>query len=273
MKHFSLALIFLCLAWLAGCSQTTDGSKALAQVDGDAVTEKDYELYLKMRHARQTPVADKAKEKEVVLNEMVDRILLARRARELKLDKDTESRFLLKRMEENILIQALVKNIAGESTIGDEDLRKRFTSELESLHKNEYKVSHILLTSESDAKDVIARIKKGAAFAQLARQKSIDKESGKNGGELGWVRQDMVVPEFFAAVTALKKGATSEAPAKSEFGYHIVRVHDSRALKVPSVDELLSNPRAKEDMTRRLRDERVQALVKELRGKTKIKID
>jgi peptidyl-prolyl cis-trans isomerase C len=273
MKRFPLALTLLGLAALAGCSQTADDGKVLARVDSETITEKDYERYLQMRQARQTPITDKAKEKEVVLNELVDRILLTRRARELKLDQDAESRFLLKRVEENILAQALFKKIAAENPVSDEDIKKRITSELESLHKNEYKVSHILVAKEDEAKDILAQLKKGTAFATLARQKSIDKESGKNGGELGWIRQDMVVPEFFAAVTATKKGAVSDAPAKSEFGYHIVRVHDTRALKVPGVDELMANPRAREDMARRLREERVQALVKELRGKSKIKIE
>jgi peptidyl-prolyl cis-trans isomerase C len=274
MKHFnSLALVIVGVVALAGCGQKTDGGKTLATVDGEAITEKDYEMYLQMRQTRQAPIADKAKEKEVVLNELVDRLLLTRRARELKLDQQPENRLLLKRVEENILAQALIKTTVQETSISDDDLKKRFTSELEKLHKTEYKVSHILVEDENQAKDIIAQLKRGANFAQLARQKSIDKESGKNGGELGWVRQDMVVPEFFSAVTALKKGTNSETPAKSEYGFHVVRLHDSRPLQVPTVDQLMANPRAKEDMARRLRDERIQALVKDLREKAKIKIE
>jgi peptidyl-prolyl cis-trans isomerase C len=268
-----LALLLLGVLVTAGCGQKTDGGKTLASVGGEAITEKDYEMYLQMRQARQAPIADKAREKDIVLNELIDRVLLTQRARELKLDQEPENRLLLKRVEENILAQALIKKTVQEGQVGDDDLKKRFASELEKLHKTEYKVSHILVEDENQARDIVAQLKRGANFAQLARQKSIDKESGKNGGDLGWVRQDMVVPEFFAAVTALKKGANSETPAKSEYGFHIVRLHDSRPLQVPTVDQLMANPRAKEDMVRRLRDERIQALVKELRDKAKPKIE
>jgi peptidyl-prolyl cis-trans isomerase C len=268
-----LALTLLGVLAMTGCGQKTEGGKTLATVDGETITEKDFEMYQQMRQTRQAPIADKAKEKEVVLNELIDRLLLTRRARDLKLDQQPENRILLKRVEENILAQALIKKTVQETPIADDDLKKRFATELENLHKTEYKVSHILVEDENQAKDIIAQLKRGANFAQLAKQKSIDKESGKNGGDLGWVRQDMVVPEFFSAVTALKKGANSETPAKSEYGFHIVRLHDSRPLQVPTVDQLMGNPRAKEDMARRLRDERIQALVKELRDKAKIKVE
>jgi peptidyl-prolyl cis-trans isomerase C len=268
-----LALLLLGVLAITGCGQKTDGGKTLASVGGETITEKDYEMYLQMRQTRQAPIADKAKEKEVVLNELIDRMLLTQRARELKLDKEPENRLLLKRVEENILAQALIKKTVQDGPISDDDLKKRFAMELEKLHKTEYKVSHILVEDENQAKDIVAQLKRGANFAALAKQKSIDKESGKNGGDLGWVRQDMVVPEFFSAVTTLKKGAYSETPAKSEYGFHIVHLHDSRPLQVPTVDQLMGNQRAKEDMVRRLREERIQALVKELRDKAKIKIE
>ena len=102
---------------------------------------------------------------------------------------------------------------------------------------------------------------------------SVDAQSGKSGGELGWINQGMVVPEFFNAVMAMKKGAVSTEPVKSDFGWHIIKVEDTRPLKIPTFEQFISDQRARANIHRKMQDDKVSNLVKELKEKGKITVN
>ena len=129
------------------------------------------------------------------------------------------------------------------------------------------------MKEETDAKEILEQLAKGAKFDKLAKDKSMDTQSGKSGGDLGWVNQGMVVPEFFNAVMAMQKGAVSAAPVKSNFGWHIIKVEDTRPLKVPAFDEFMSDQRARANIYRKMQDDKIGGLVKELKGKAKITVN
>jgi peptidyl-prolyl cis-trans isomerase C len=275
LKHIPTLMLAAGLTLFAGgCNnKPSDDSKVLAKVNGDVITEKDFQNYLELRQGRSEPIPDKEQEKKVVLDEMVDRILLSREALDNKLDQDLEVYYLMKRVRENILVQAQIRKTLKDKPVSDEDVRKRYQQEMENTHKTEYKVRHILVGTEDEAKSIINQIKGGANFAGLAKSKSIDTQSGKNGGSLDWVNQGMVVPEFFQDVIALKKGSVSAAPTKSDYGWHIIKVEDSRPLKLPSFDEFMGDKRARANLYRKMQDEKLEALVKDLRAKAKITVN
>ncbi len=270
-RHVVLPLL-LTAALLGGCGKKfSDDSKVLTSVNGENITEKDYDNYLQLRQSQQGPIADKDKERKVVLDELVDRVLLAQHGAELGFEKNPEVHFRLKRVRENVLAQEVVRNTIKDAPITDEAMKKRFEQEIENTHKTEYKTRHILVKTEDEAKEVATRLKAGMGFDQLAKTRSTDTESGKRGGDLGWVNQGAgLVPEFFNALMTLKKGQLS-APVKSEFGWHIIKVDDTRAMKLPSFEEFMSDPRAPANLRRRMQEERLQDLLKDLRGKSKIK--
>jgi peptidyl-prolyl cis-trans isomerase C len=270
-KRHLLVALFVALGLLAACGKKApDTGKTLATVNGEAITERDYENYLRLRQTQQEPIVDKEKEKQVVLNEMIDRIVLSQYAVENKLDQEPENYLLMKRVRENILVQAAIRKALEDQPVTDEDLKKRFQQEVEKTHKTEYKVRHVLVKTEDEAKAVLDQIKKGGNFAAIAKAKSLDVQTGKKGGDLGWINQGMVVPEFFDGVTALKKGQVSAAPVKTDYGFHVIKVDDLRPLKIPSFEEFVADKRARANLHRKIQDERVEALAKELKAKAKI---
>lgn len=268
-----LVLVITIAFGLAACQkQPADDSAVLATVNGEKITEKDYQHYLQLRQTRQEPIADKDKERKVVLDEMVDRVLLSQRAVEQKLEQDPEVYYLLKRLRENVLVQAAIRNMLKEGPVSDDDLKARFDKEASNTHKTEYHVRHVLVKNEDEAKEVLKQLKGGANFATVAKQKSIDVQSGKKGGDLGWINQGMVVPEFFEAVTKLEKGAISPEPVKSDFGWHVIKVEDTRAAKIPSFEQFMADKQTKANFYRRIQDERIEQMVKDLRAGAKIEI-
>jgi peptidyl-prolyl cis-trans isomerase C len=247
--------------------------KAIATVNGDKIMESDLQGYLQMRQQQMGPIPDKDKERKVALDEMIEKALLAQHAADTKLDQDPEVNALIKRVREEILVQAVKRKLLRDNPITDEDVKKRFEQEVANTHKTEYKVRHILVKEESEAKNILAQLQKGASFEKLAKEKSIDTQSGKTGGELGWVNQGMVVPEFFNAVMPMKKGTVSAAPVKSDFGWHIIKVEDTRPLKIPTYEEFMADQRARANIYHKMQDEKIGILLKDLRTKAKITTD
>lgn len=273
-KYLTAAAL-IALAILAGaCDQRpTDDSGVLAVVNGQPVTENAYTHYLQLRNTREAPNADQETDQKVVLQELIDRILLSQRAVNQKLDRQPETALLLDRVRENILAQALVRMVIEDSPITEEQLGQRFEQELGSMHKTEYRARHILSETEAEAKEAIAQLQAGADFTKLAKAKSIDKESGGNGGDLGmWIKQGMVAPDFFSGLIDLKKGETSAAPVKSDFGWHVIKVDNTRPLELPDRAQFMANAQARADLERKMRDELVNNLVQDLKDKATITI-
>ena len=248
-------------------------AKILATVNGDNIMDTDYKGYLQIRQQQVGPITDKDKEKKIVLDEMIDKMLLAQHAVSNKIDQDPEVSSLMKRVREEILAQAVKRNLLRDNPISDDDVKKRFEQEVENTHKTEYKVRHILLKEESEAKDIIAQLQKGGKFNKLATEKSIDKQSGKNGGDLGWINQGMVVPEFFSALMKMNKGVVSTEPVKSDFGWHIIKVEDTRPLKIPTFEQFMADQHARANIYRKMQDDKIGNLLKDIKGKAKITVN
>jgi peptidyl-prolyl cis-trans isomerase C len=127
----------------------------------------------------------------------------------------------------------------------------------------EYRARHILVEKEDDAKALIAKLKKGSKFEELAKAQSKDTGSGANGGDLDFAKPDAYVPEFSQALTKLKKGEMTQTPVKSQFGYHIIRLEDTRQAKAPVLDEI--RPQIKQ----KLEQQKVSKFRDEIRAKAK----
>jgi len=261
-------LLLAAMFALGACGpKSPDTSKVLATVNGEAITEKDYEDYLRARQLQQPPIPDKEKEKKVVLDEMINRALLVQSAIDQKVDQDLDVHFQIKRQRENILARAMLRKYLKDNPISDEEVEKRYKDLVEKADKNEYRARHILVRSEEEAKEVLAALAKGKSFASLAKEKSVDVGSGKKGGDLpNWFSQDQVVPEFFDAAKKLKKGETTKEPVKTDYGWHIIQLIDSRPRKIPSFEQSKGNIR------QIVQQERVDALIKASKDKAKIKI-
>jgi peptidyl-prolyl cis-trans isomerase C len=144
-------------------------------------------------------------------------------------------------------------------------MQQRYLEKLKSMpSEEEVRARHILVATEQEAKDLLAELKKGAAFEKLAKEKSTDKASGAEGGDLGWFKRTDMVKEFADAAFALKKGELSEVPVKTQFGYHVIKMEDRRQAPAPAFEDLADQIR--EDMAR----ETVTAFIDQLRSTAKI---
>jgi peptidyl-prolyl cis-trans isomerase C len=153
----------------------------------------------------------------------------------------------------------------AKNLVTDDQLRAAYAEKVAAAKgQEEVRARHILVAGEEEAKKLSEQLKKGADFEKLAREKSTDKGSGANGGELGWFTRERMVPEFADAAFKLKKGDIS-APVKSEFGWHVIRVEDRRPVQVASFDEM------KDSLKGELANKSVQAYVESLLKKSDIR--
>ena len=225
-------LLTLCIGvFLGACEQDSGGDgEILATVNGERIYQQDYENYLKMRQSQGQQPPQEGQGNEQILNEMIDRILLVQYAEKKKLDKRDDVHMMLKRGRENILARAMIGEELKEKPITDEEARKKYDEESANTPKKEYKVRHILYKTAEDAVEAIKKLKRKTSFAKLSKKDSVDVQSGNKGGDLGWVNQGLYTnyPQFFEAIINLKKGAISQKPVKTEFGFHVIKVEDSR---------------------------------------------
>ena len=157
-----------------------------------------------------------------------------------------------------------IRDRVKANPIPDAQLKQEYDKIKAQIGDREYKVRHILVDKEDDAKAIIASLKRGESFEKVAKEKSKDTGSKDNGGDLDWGPAGRYVPEFGNAMKALQKGQTTETPVKSPFGFHVIRLDDSRAMKVPTFEEV------KDNFRQRAQQEQVAKLVQELKSKAKV---
>ncbi len=173
----------------------------------------------------------------MLLEHLVNEQILSDVARQKGMLKDADVKKSLKAAETRILASALAAKVAKEK-VTDAMVKAEYETFVKQLPPSEeVKASHILVKEEGEARDVIAKLKGGADFVALAKEKSIDPQ-GKNGGDLGYFRKEEMVPEFSEAAFKLKKGEVSSEPVKSQFGWHVIKAEDRRQAKPPALDEV-----------------------------------
>jgi peptidyl-prolyl cis-trans isomerase C len=208
--------------------------------------------------------ADSPERTAAIKDELVNREVLAQAAAKRGLDKAPDVAAQVEMAKQAVLVRALFENEMKANPITDADLQKQYETFKSQMGTNEYKVRHILVDKEDDAKAIIADLNKGGDFAKIAKEKSKDPGSKDNGGDLDWGPSARYVKPFSDAVMKLPKGQTTTAPVKTDFGYHVIRVDDVRPLKVPEFAEL------KEQFRQRAQQQQIQKLVAELRSKAKV---
>jgi peptidyl-prolyl cis-trans isomerase C len=178
-----------------------------------------------------------------VLRGLVSERLIYQEAIKAGYDKNEEVKKRLAILQKQVVMQAFMDEKA-QKLVTEDQLKAAYNEKVAAAKgQEEVRARHILVGSEEDAQAIAEQLKKGADFVKLAKDKSTDKGSGANGGELGWFTKDKMVPEFADAAYKLKKGETS-GPVKSAFGYHIIKVEDRRPLQVASYDDMKESLKA-----------------------------
>ncbi|MGD9639330.1 MAG: peptidylprolyl isomerase [Alphaproteobacteria bacterium] len=200
-----------------------------------------------------------------LVEHLVDGYLVTQKARALGLDKDPNVVEAMKHAEDLILRNVYVqKEVAAKlEKVNLKDMYKKHLKENPS--KEQIKARHILLKTQEDALKVIEQLKKGADFAELAKEKSIG-PSAPTGGDLGYFDKDAMVAEFADAAFAMKVGDFSEKPVQTQFGWHVIKIEDRKMAKDPTMKEL--EPTLKAEYAENV----IEEIVKNLRSKTEVKL-
>ena len=207
---------------------------------------------------------DTDERKQAVREELVNREVLAQAAAKRGLDKNPDVAAQMDMAKQAVLVRALFEEEVKKNPITDAMLQQQYEQFKGSMGTNEYKVRHILVDKEDDAKQIIADLGKGGDFAKIAKEKSKDPGSKENGGDLDWGPSARYVKPFADAVQSQPKGKVSAAPVKTDFGYHVIVVDDVRPLKVPEFGEL------KEQFRQRAQQQQIQKMVMDLRQGAKV---
>ena len=202
--------------------------------------------------------------KAAIREELVNREILSQAAKKKGLDKNAEVSAQMELARQGVLIQAYLEDHVKSNPVTDEDLKKQYEQIKGQMGDNEYKVRHILVEKEDDAKAVIADLKKGGDFSKIAKEKSNDPGSKENGGDLDWGPAGRYVKPFADSLKALQKGQTTDAPVQTQFGWHVIRLEDVRPVKAPGFDEV------KDNLRQRAQQEQIGKVVADLRSKAKI---
>lgn len=231
-----LMIATLGLAALVACkgNSSSTGStpakdaKVLAEVNGVAITSEDFDREVKSLPEYIRGMADTPQGRKEMIDTLVMRELILQQASKDGLDKSKEVEDKIAELKKRVVVDTyLKKKVESEAKISDEELKKFYDQNLDKFKSGEQvKASHILVKTEPEAKEILAQLKAGAKFEDLAKTKSVDTSAAK-GGDLGWFGKGNMVPAFEKAAFELKEGQLSGI-IKSEFGFHIIKLTGKR---------------------------------------------
>ena len=202
--------------------------------------------------------------REQLKKRMIEQEVLAQAAEREGIARTPEYKAGMEDARQIVLINGLREHYMKTNPVTDADAQAEYDKVVASQSGDEYQAHHILVEKESEAKDLIAKIKGGAKFEDLAKKESKDPGSGQRGGDLDWGNAANYVPEFSAAMAKLGKGQMTDTPVKTQFGYHIIRVDDTRDAQLPKFDDV------KPQIQQQLRQQQIQKYQQELREKAKV---
>ena len=255
LKPARLLAVLFALAALPALAQN------IAVVNGKAIPSSRADLMVKQ--AATQGQADSPELRKLVKDELITREVLVQEADKLGLGNSADVKTQLEIARQSLVIRALVGDFVKKHPISDADVKAEYDKFKATAGDKEYRARHILVEKEDDAKAIITKLKGGAKFEDLAKQ-SKDPGSAAKGGDLDWASPASFVKPFSDAMVALAKGGLTETPVKTQFGYHVIRLDDVRAAKVPTMEEV------KPQIIESLQQKKLQEYQAELRAKAKV---
>jgi peptidyl-prolyl cis-trans isomerase C len=251
----------LLLALLAVAAMPAFAQNA-AVVNGKPIPSSRVEAVVKQVVAQgQQP--DSPALREAVKKDLIGREVLMQEALKQGYDKNAEVKTQLDNARQTIVINALLRDYVGKNRVSDADIKAEYDRFKTTAGDKEYHVRHILVETEPEAKAIIAKLKGGAKFEDLAKT-SKDSGTAATGGDLDWATPSSFPKEFSDAFVGLGKGAVTENPVKTSAGYHIIKLDDTRPAKIPTLDEV------KPQIAEAIQQKKLQAYQDEMVKKAKI---
>jgi peptidyl-prolyl cis-trans isomerase C len=234
----------------------------VAVVNGKAIPTSRVDAVVKQVVAQgQQP--DSPQLRDLIKKDLIGREVMMQEAEKQGYGKDAAVKAQIENARQAIIINAMVGEYVKKNPVSDADIKAEYDRAVAANGDKEYHVRHILLATEAEANDVIAKIKAGAKFEDLAKA-SKDTGSAANGGDLDWAVPSSFPPVFSQAFVALQKGQVTEKPVQTPNGFHVIKVDDIRAAKLPTLEE------AKPQLADGLIQRKLQAYQEELVKKAKV---
>jgi peptidyl-prolyl cis-trans isomerase C len=271
-KLLGVTAVALSLALLVGCqskSSKEEGStpkktgQTLVEVNGAIITTDDFKKELENLPPYLRPMAETPEGKKELVDTMVVREIIMQQAKKDGIDKSPEVAAKMEELKQRVIVEAyLKKKMEKEANISDADLKKFYDENKDKFKTGEQvRASHILVKSEAAAEDILAQLKKGANFEELAKKNSIDGAAAK-GGDLGWFGKGSMIPDFEKVAFGMKEGEMSGI-VKTQFGYHIIKLTGKRPAGIRSFEE------SKDLIKAKLLPEKQQAIFAKLKEELK----
>jgi peptidyl-prolyl cis-trans isomerase C len=236
-----------------------------AIVNGKAIPKAQLDKLVQNSNQPDNPqVRDQAREM------LVTRELILQEANNRGVMQKESVREQLEQSKMGILIAAVFEDYVEKEGVADSELKAAYEQVKGQYTGKEYHVEHILVEKEADAKAITSQIKGGGNFEQIAKEKSKDPGSAPAGGDLGWVSDKSLVPEFSKAMVQLKKGQVTDKPVKTQYGWHIIKLDDVRDVKAPSMDEIKDQLKQMITADQNWQKAKFSELMQKLRAKAKI---
>ena len=236
-------------------------SNKVATVNGVAIPKSRVDAIVKERAQQGMP--DNEEMRKAIRDELINREIIVQEANRRGLTKNADMQSQIDMARQAVVVRAFLQDFVKAHPVTDEVIKAEYEKVKGQMGSKEYKARHILVEKEAEAKDIVAKIKKGEKFEELAKA-SMDPGSKDKGGDLDWNTPASYVKEFSDALTKLEKGKYTEVPVKSQFGFHVIQLDDVRDVKFPGLDEV------KAGLQQRLQQQQLEKAVADLRAKAKV---
>ncbi len=261
------AAVTLALPALAQLPTDKPAAKAaaagpVATVNGTAIPRTRLDFMMRQQVARGAP--DNEQTRGVVREDLINRELVAQEAARSGAARRQDVQLQLEMARQEVLVGAYINEYMKKHAVTDADIQQEYDRARTQTGTTEYHARHILLESEEEAKRVLAELKKGGKFDELARKSSKDEGTRERGGDLDWSVPAAFDKAFADALVKLDKGQITSEPVQSRFGFHVIQLEDQRAVNFPPLTQV--RPQIQQRLTR----QKVETLVRGLRAKAKV---
>ncbi len=234
----------------------------LAIVNGKAVPKERVETLKQQVERSGRPISPEMENQ--IKEEVIAREIFMQESQKRGLEATSDYKAQMELARQTILIRELFVDFQKTNPVTDAEIQAEYDKFAAANAGKEYKASHILVEKEDEAKAIIAALKKGGKFEEIAKKQSKDPGSGARGGDLDWANPSSYVPEFTEALVKLEKGKLTQTPVKSQFGWHIIRLDDVREAQLPKIDEV------KPQIAQQLQQQKLAKFQEDLRAKAKV---
>ena len=276
MKLKFLAAVLVALPMLAAAQDTakpaakpaakaapkSGGAEPVARVNGVAVPQSRMEFMMEQQRGRGAP--DNQQTRLMMREELINREIVTQEAQKTGLAKNAEVQAQMDIARQEILVGAYLRDWVKKHPVSDAEIQEEYDRARAQTGDKEYRARHILVDTEDQAKSLIADLKKGGKFDELAKKSSKDAGSKERGGDLDWNVPAAFDKQFSDAMVKLEKGKYTDAPVQTRFGYHVIQLDDVRPVRFPGLAEV--KPRIQQQ----IQQHKIDELVRGLRAKAKV---